>query len=166
MQKVSSEFSTSWWTERVALYGSTTVSETFGDGTTEKVAIMRSGNSSRILLIKSVPMPAPVPPPREWVIWKPWRQSHPSASRRTTSSHLINKFRTLGVVTFGPVVASTGLAKDEIVGTEELTERAGADSIHRTGLEINQDGTRHILVSRSLSWVSGVVLALFSQGRC
>lgn len=29
MQNVSSEFSTSWWTERVALYGSTTVSETY-----------------------------------------------------------------------------------------------------------------------------------------
>lgn len=28
MQKVSSVFSTSWWTERVALYGSTTVSDT------------------------------------------------------------------------------------------------------------------------------------------
>lgn len=73
------------WTERVALYGSTTVSETFGDGTTENVAIIRSGYSSRILLIKRVPIPAPVPPPRECVIWNPWRQSHPSASRRTTS---------------------------------------------------------------------------------
>ena len=33
--EVSSVFSTSWCTERVALYGSTTVSETFGAGTTE-----------------------------------------------------------------------------------------------------------------------------------
>jgi len=71
MQKVSSEFSTNWCTDRVALYGSTTVSDTLGDGTTEKVAIIRSGNSSRILEIRSVPMPAPVPPPRECVIWKP-----------------------------------------------------------------------------------------------
>merc|ERR1719253_189872 len=31
----SSEFSTSWWTERTQLYGSTTVSDTFGDGKTE-----------------------------------------------------------------------------------------------------------------------------------
>lgn len=29
IQKVSSEFSTNWWTERVALYGSTTVSDTW-----------------------------------------------------------------------------------------------------------------------------------------
>ena len=29
IQNVSSVFSTSWWTERVALYGSTTVSDTW-----------------------------------------------------------------------------------------------------------------------------------------
>merc|ERR1719261_1683217 len=58
-QKDSSEFSTSWCTESVQLYGSTTVSETFGDGTIENVNITRSGYSSRILEIKSVPMPAP-----------------------------------------------------------------------------------------------------------
>merc|ERR1719240_950325 len=81
----SSAFSTSWWTERVALYGSTTVSDTFGEGTTEKVHIIRSGYSSRIFEISKVPIPDPVPPPREWVIWKPWRQSQPSASLRTTS---------------------------------------------------------------------------------
>merc|ERR1719409_1254827 len=84
----SSEFSTSWCTDNVQLYGSTTVSLTFGDGTMENVSITRSGYSSRIFEIKRVPMPAPVPPPREWVIWKPWRQSQPSASLRTTSRTL------------------------------------------------------------------------------
>jgi hypothetical protein len=49
----------------VALYGSTTVSETFGDGTTEKVSIILSGYSSLILEIKRVPIPDPVPPPKE-----------------------------------------------------------------------------------------------------
>merc|ERR1719451_124848 len=63
-QNDSSEFSTSWCTDSVQLYGSTTVSLTFGDGTMENVNITRSGYSSRILLIKRVPMPAPVPPPR------------------------------------------------------------------------------------------------------
>jgi len=33
--KLKSEFSTSWWTDRVQLYGSTTVSLTFGLGTIE-----------------------------------------------------------------------------------------------------------------------------------
>merc|ERR1711988_306909 len=81
----SSEFSTSWWTESTQLYGSTTVSDTLGEGKTEYVHITRSGYSSRILEIRRVPMPAPVPPPSEWVIWKPWRQSQDSASLRTTS---------------------------------------------------------------------------------
>ena len=44
---------------------------TLGLGTTLKVSIMRSGYSSRILLISSVPMPLPVPPPSEWHTWKP-----------------------------------------------------------------------------------------------
>ena len=39
----SSEFSTSWWKLRTALYGSTTVSDTLGLGITEKVSIIRSG---------------------------------------------------------------------------------------------------------------------------
>jgi hypothetical protein len=67
----SSAFSTNWWTERVALYGSTTVSDTFGEGKTENVSIMRSGYSSLIFDISSVPMPDPVPPPREWHTWNP-----------------------------------------------------------------------------------------------
>jgi len=49
----------------VALYGSTTVSETFGEGKTENVSIILSGYSSRIFEIRSVPMPEPVPPPSE-----------------------------------------------------------------------------------------------------
>merc|ERR1712066_125020 len=81
----SSAFSTSWCTDKVALYGSTTVSDTLGDGNTEKVSIILSGYSSRILEMSRVPMPEPVPPPMEWVTWKPWRQSHDSDSLRTTS---------------------------------------------------------------------------------
>merc|ERR1712093_376428 len=81
----SSAFSTSWCTESVALYGSTTVSDTLGDGHTEYVHMMRSGYSSRILEMRRVPMPAPVPPPIEWHTWKPWRQSQDSDSLRTTS---------------------------------------------------------------------------------
>merc|ERR1719199_1047309 len=84
-RKHSSAFSTNWWNDSTALYGSTTVSETFGEGITLKVSMILSGYSSRTLDIKRVPMPAPVPPPREWHNWKPWRQSQPSASLRTTS---------------------------------------------------------------------------------
>merc|ERR1719194_54221 len=63
--KLKSEFSTSWCTDSVQLYGSTTVSDTFGLGTIEYVAMTRSGYSSRILEMRRVPIPAPVPPPRE-----------------------------------------------------------------------------------------------------
>lgn len=38
---------------------------TLGEGTTENVAIIRSGNSSLIFETKSVPIPEPVPPPSE-----------------------------------------------------------------------------------------------------
>lgn len=39
--------------------------DTLGDGMTLKVFMIRSGYSSRILLISRVPIPEPVPPPRE-----------------------------------------------------------------------------------------------------
>ena len=53
----------------LASYGSTTVSLTFGEGTIEYVHITRSGYSSLIFDMRRVPMPAPVPPPRECVLW-------------------------------------------------------------------------------------------------
>lgn len=59
---------------------------TFGDGMTLKVFMILSGYSSLIFEINSVPIPEPVPPPSECVNWKPWRQSHVSASFLTTSS--------------------------------------------------------------------------------
>lgn len=67
----SSAFSTSWCTESVALYGSTTVSDTLGDGKTENVSIILSGYSSLIFEMSRVPIPDPVPPPSEWQTWNP-----------------------------------------------------------------------------------------------
>jgi hypothetical protein len=63
---------------------------------------------------------------------------------------LVDELGTLSVVTLCPVVASTGLTEDEVVGTEELTERTGADGVHGTGLQIDEYGTRDVLVARSL----------------
>jgi hypothetical protein len=63
---------------------------------------------------------------------------------------LVDKLGTLGVVTLGPVVSGTRLSEDEVVGPEELTERSSADSIHGTGLQIDEDGTRNVLVAGSL----------------
>jgi hypothetical protein len=73
--------------------------------------------------------------------------------------NLIDKFGTLGVMALGPIVSSTGLAENEVVGTEELTEWAGTDGIHGTGLEIDKDGTRNILVVGSLVDLSEVAIA-------
>jgi hypothetical protein len=66
----------------VALYGSTTVSETFGEGKTEKVNIILSGYSSRIFEMSKVPIPEPVPPPNEWHTWKP--------AKITTDQHILS----------------------------------------------------------------------------
>lgn len=65
--------------------------------------------------------------------------------------NLVNQFGTLGVVTLGPVVTSTRLAENKVVGTEELTKGTGTDGIHGTGLEVDQNGTGNILVSTGLS---------------
>lgn len=63
---------------------------------------------------------------------------------------LVDELGTLSVVTLGPVVASTGLTENEVVGTEKLTERTSTDGIHGTGLKIDEDGARDVLVAGSL----------------
>jgi hypothetical protein len=63
---------------------------------------------------------------------------------------LINKLGTLSVMTLGPVVASTGLTENEVVGTEELAEGTGTDGVHCAGLKIDEDSAGNILVTRSL----------------
>jgi proteasome assembly chaperone (PAC2) family protein len=63
---------------------------------------------------------------------------------------LVDKFGTLSVVTLGPVVSSTRLTENEVVGTEELTEGTSTDGVHGTRLEIDEDGSGNILVARGL----------------
>jgi hypothetical protein len=70
--------------------------------------------------------------------------------------NLIDELSTLSIMSLGPVVTSTGLTEDEIVGTEELAEGSSADSIHGTGLQIDEDGTWNILVTRSLDALAGL----------
>jgi hypothetical protein len=61
----------------------------------------------------------------------------------------VDKLGTLGVMTLGPVVTSTGLSEDEVVRSEELTERSGSDGVHGTGLEIHEDGTGDVSATSS-----------------
>lgn len=79
--------------------------------------------------------------------------------------NVVNQFGTLSVVTLGPVVTSTRLAEDEVVGTEELTERTGTDGIHGTGLEVNQDGTGNVLLAASLMKRSGSLQRVYPKGQ-
>jgi len=69
---------------------------------------------------------------------------------------LVDELSTLSVMSLSPVVASSRLTEDEVVGTEELTERTSTDGIHGTWLQIDEDGTRNILVAGSLIRVSNV----------
>lgn len=68
--------------------------------------------------------------------------------------NIVNQLSTLRVVTLGPVVAGTRLTEDEVVGTEEVAEWTSTDSVHGARLQVDEDGTRDILVARSLSGVS------------
>jgi len=51
----------------------------------------------------------------------------------------VDEFSTFGVVTLGPVVTGSGLSEDEVVGSEELSERSSADGVHGAGLKIHKD---------------------------
>lgn len=59
------------------------------------------------------------------------------------------------LTSFCPVVTSTALTKNKVVWSEKVTKRAGTDRIHGSGLEINQDCARNILVGTDLIVVDG-----------
>jgi len=77
---------------------------------------------------------------------------------------LVDKLSSFGVVTLGPVVAGTGLAKDEVVGAKKLAEGTGADGIHGAGLQVDEDGARDILVAGSFVEVDAHALELELRG--
>merc|ERR1719345_515856 len=62
----------------------------------------------------------------------------------------IDELGSFGVMSLGPVVTGTGLSEDEVVGTEELTERSSADGVHGTGLEIHEDGAGDVTATGGL----------------
>lgn len=122
------------------------MSETLGEGTTEKVAIIRSGYSSRILEIKRVPIPDPVPPlfkikirflflANRFVfpiarkggkkVSSPERVSKLETLKAVAVLSLlandiedrVDEFSSLSVVTLGPIVSSSRLTENNVVGT-------------------------------------------------
>jgi hypothetical protein len=56
--------------------------------------------------------------------------------------HGVDELGALSVVALGPVVASAGLAEDEIVEAEDLAEGTRAHGVHGAGLEVHEDGAR------------------------
>lgn len=44
-------------------------------------------------------------------------------------------------MTLGPVVPGPGLAEDEVIGPENLAERAGSERVHGPGLQIHKHGS-------------------------
>jgi len=62
----------------------------------------------------------------------------------------VDKLSSLGVVTLGPVVTSSGLAENEVIRAEKLTERSSTDGVHGTGLKIHKDGTGNISATSGL----------------
>ena len=61
----------------------------------------------------------------------------------------VNELSTFGVVTLGPVVTGTGLSENEVVGSEELTERSGSDGVHGSWFEIHEDSAGNVTASGS-----------------
>ena len=54
---------------------------------------------------------------------------------------------TFCVVSLGPVVSGSGLSEDEVIGSEELTERSSSDRVHGTGFEVNKNGPWDVLAA-------------------
>ena len=107
---------------------------------------MRSGYSSRILEMRSVPMPEPVPPPREWHTWKPCMQSHSLLAHDVQDA--IDEFGALRVMPLGPVVSGASLSEDEVIRSENLSVRTRAHGIHRSRFEIHEHGSRNVSTYR------------------
>merc|ERR1719199_1326789 len=53
----------------------------------------------------------------------------------------VDELGSLGVMTLGPVVTGSSLSEDEVVWSEELTERSSSDGVHGSWLEIHEDGS-------------------------
>ena len=53
----------------------------------------------------------------------------------------VDELGSLGVVTLGPVVTGTGLTENEVIWSEELSERSSSDGVHGTWLKIHEDGS-------------------------
>ena len=61
----------------------------------------------------------------------------------------VDEFSTFSVMTLSPVVTGSGLTEDEVIGSEELTERTSSDGVHGTGFEIHEDSSGDVSTTSS-----------------
>ncbi len=56
----------------------------------------------------------------------------------------VDELGAFGVVTFGPVVPSSGLSEHEVIGSEDLSIWTRAHTVHSAGLQVHEHRTGHI----------------------
>ena len=56
----------------------------------------------------------------------------------------VDEFGSFGVMSLGPVISGSGLSENEVVGSEELSERSGSDGVHGSGFQVHQDGSGNV----------------------
>ncbi len=49
----------------------------------------------------------------------------------------IDEFGSLGVMSLGPVVSGSGLSENEVIRSEELSERSGSHGVHCSGFQVH-----------------------------
>jgi len=59
----------------------------------------------------------------------------------------VNKFSSFSVMSLSPVVSGSGLSEDEVIRSEELTERSSSDGVHGSGFKIHQNSSGDITTS-------------------
>ena len=69
------------------------------------------------------------------MIWKPFQLLSDNIE------YGVDEFSTFSVMTFSPVVTSTSLTENEVIGSEKLTEGSSSDGVHCTGFEVHEDGS-------------------------
>jgi proteasome assembly chaperone (PAC2) family protein len=62
----------------------------------------------------------------------------------------VNELSTFGVVTLSPVITSSGLSENKVVGAEKLSEWTSAYGVHGSWLKIHEYGARDVTSSGSL----------------
>ena len=47
-------------------------------------------------------------------------------------------------MSLGPVVSGSGLSENEVIRSEELSERSGSHGVHGSGFQVHKDGSGNI----------------------